>query len=68
MVARGAALQAADRHQAQSVTVDIRGVSHSFALRGSELPVLDSINLRVSGVRVVWPRTVLESFSANFRS
>ena len=47
MVARGAALQAADRHQAQSVTVDIRGVSHSFALRGSELPVLDSINLRV---------------------
>jgi sulfonate transport system ATP-binding protein len=47
MVTRGAALQAADRHQAQSVTIDIRGVSHSFALRGSELPVLDSINLRV---------------------
>jgi ABC-type nitrate/sulfonate/bicarbonate transport system ATPase subunit len=48
MVAPGAALQAADRYQAQSVTVEIRAVSHSFALRGSELPVLESINLSVA--------------------
>jgi ABC-type nitrate/sulfonate/bicarbonate transport system ATPase subunit len=48
MVAQGAALQAGDRYQAQSVVVDIRGVSHSFALRGSELPVLDSINLSIA--------------------
>jgi ABC-type nitrate/sulfonate/bicarbonate transport system ATPase subunit len=47
MIAQGAALQGADRYQA-SVTVDIRNVSHSFALRGSELPVLDSINLSVA--------------------
>ena len=47
MVAQGAALQAADRYQA-SVTVEIQGVSHSFALHGCELPVLDSINLSVA--------------------
>ena len=48
MAAPGAALRAADRREARSVTVDIRGVSHSFALRGAALPVLDAINLSVA--------------------
>lgn len=32
----------------ESVTVDIENVSHAFDLRGSPLPVLDSINLSVA--------------------
>jgi ABC-type nitrate/sulfonate/bicarbonate transport system ATPase subunit len=32
----------------RSVAVDIRGVSHAFDLRGSRLPVLDSIDLSVA--------------------
>jgi ABC-type nitrate/sulfonate/bicarbonate transport system ATPase subunit len=47
-MAQATALRAAQTLSAQSVSVDIRGVSHSFDLRGSKLPVLDSIDLHVA--------------------
>jgi len=49
MAAAGpAALQVVPRQRAQSVAVDIRGVSHAFDLAGTQLAVLESIDLSVA--------------------
>ena len=45
MAAAATALRAPPAPAAQNVAIDIRGVSHAFDLRGSRLPVLDSIDL-----------------------
>jgi ABC-type nitrate/sulfonate/bicarbonate transport system ATPase subunit len=46
-MAQAAALRAPSAPNAPGVAIDIRGVSHAFSLRGSPLPVLDSIDLHV---------------------
>jgi len=47
MAAQATALRAAPASSRRSVAIDIRGVSQTFNLHGSALPVLDSIDLRV---------------------
>ena len=44
----GAALASPDASQGQSLSIDIRGVSHHFDLAGSKLPVLEGIDLSVA--------------------
>jgi NitT/TauT family transport system ATP-binding protein/sulfonate transport system ATP-binding protein len=48
MAPRATALRATPEAAPHSVAVDLRGVSHTFDLRGSDLPVLDSIDLSVA--------------------
>jgi len=48
MASLAGALRPAPAPAAQNVAIDIRGVNHTFNLRGSDLPVLDSINLSVA--------------------
>jgi NitT/TauT family transport system ATP-binding protein len=40
-------MSAALRPVRQNIALDVRGVSHGYALRGQDLPVLDGIDLRV---------------------
>jgi ABC-type nitrate/sulfonate/bicarbonate transport system ATPase subunit len=44
----GAPLASPDASQGQSLSIDIRGVSHHFDLAGSKLPVLEAIDLSVA--------------------
>jgi ABC-type nitrate/sulfonate/bicarbonate transport system ATPase subunit len=44
----GVALASSDPSQAQSLSIDIHGVSHQFDLAGSQLPVLEGIDLSVA--------------------
>jgi ABC-type nitrate/sulfonate/bicarbonate transport system ATPase subunit len=44
----GAALASSDASKGQSLSIDIRGVSHHFDLAGAKLPVLESIDLSVA--------------------
>ncbi len=48
MARQASALRAAPTPAAQNVAIDIRGVSHAFNLRGSALPVVNSIDLSVA--------------------